>query len=86
MRGGNGVVVTVRHGERITELFVAGRLAERSFARTSGEPAGVVHIYYEWSDAAWALLDRAVLNNHWFGYRLTITTNRETRINTGETQ
>ena len=83
---GDGEVVTVRDGERITERFVAGRLAERSFARTSGEPAGVVHIDYEWSDAAWALPERAVLNNHWFGYRLTITTNRETRINTGETQ
>lgn len=86
IRDGDGEVVTVRDGEQITERYVAGRIAERTFARTSGEPAGVVHIDYEWSDAAWALPERAVLDNHWFGYRLTITTSSETRINAGETR
>ena len=79
-QGATGEIITSRVDERIAERYERGRLVERTFTRTSGEPAGTVHVSYEWGDQAWALPERAVLDNHWFDYKLTITTSSETLI------
>lgn len=75
-----GKRTTTRQGEQITERWTDGALAERTFARLDGEPAGLIRVTYEWAEPGWAAPTRAVLDNGWFGYRLTIATNRETRL------
>ena len=67
-------------GEDVQERWDDGKLIERSFSRTTGDPAGVIRIQYEWGRDDWAVPTRAVLDNGWFGYRLTIVTHSETRI------
>ena len=66
--------------EEVRERWRDGRLVERTFARVDGEPAGEIAITYEWGRADWAAPTRAVLDNGWFGYRLTIDTHAETRL------
>ena len=70
----------VMFGERVTEVWTDGRLAERRFERVDGEPAGVIRVTYEWGRADWIGPTRAVLDNGWYGYRLDIRTHAETRI------
>ena len=67
-------------GEVIKERWVDGHLAHRSFEREDGEPAGVIAIAYDgWEPGADAPR-RAVLDNGWFGYRLTIETVDQQRL------
>lgn len=70
-------------GERVTERREGGVLRERRFERVDGTPAGTITITYEWGQADWALPTRALLDNGWFGYQLTIDTHSETRLDTG---
>jgi hypothetical protein len=67
-------------GETIEETWADGRLAERCFRRNDGEPAGTITIHYEWEHAEWHAPTRAVLDNGWFGYTLTIVTHSETLL------
>jgi hypothetical protein len=78
--GGDGQREGVVDGERVVELRRAGRLAERCFTRVDGKPPGAIVIRYEWRDSDWAVPARVVLDNGWFGYRLTVETHDETRI------
>ena len=86
-----------RDGERITERWADGRLRERTFTRLDGARDGTIRISYRWTrsgdadpewadperaDPEWALPPHAVLDNAWFGYRLTIDTSSETRLPT----
>ena len=73
-------VVTEVDGEQVAERWDRGRLVERIFTRTSGAPEGTIRVSYEWGRGDWALPERAVLDNGWFGYRLTIVTSSETRL------
>lgn len=66
--------------ERITETFREGRLQKRVFERLDGQPQGAITITYDWQQPTWALPTRAVLDNGWFGYQLTIVTHSETRL------
>lgn len=67
-------------GERVVEVVVDGRLAERRFTRLDGQPAGTITIRYEWGPDEWTAPVRAELDNGWFGYRLTVVTLAETRL------
>jgi hypothetical protein len=67
-------------GEVVREQWTEGRLRSRTFEREDGTPAGVIAIAYEgWEDGADAPR-RAVLENGWFGYRLTIETVDQQRL------
>ncbi|MCK5942950.1 MAG: DUF3261 domain-containing protein [Planctomycetes bacterium] len=76
----DGERVTERDDERILERWRDGRLVERRFERLDGARDGVIRISYQWDRDGWAVPTRAVLDNGWFGYRLTIETHGETRI------
>lgn len=83
--GYSGERAMERDGERITERWEQGQLAERSFVRTDGKREGTIRIRYEWSEPdpggrSWVVPHRAMLDNGWFGYRLTIATSSETRL------
>jgi len=80
---GDSEVVTDRDHERIRERWEQGRLVERTFTRDSGVPQGLIRVAYDWGHGQWALPERAVLDNGWFGYRLTIVTSSETRLDEG---
>jgi hypothetical protein len=67
-------------GEEITETWRGGRLQQRTFRRLDNQPAGLITVTYEWQQQAWAVPSRAVLDNAWFGYELSITTSSETRL------
>lgn len=67
-------------GERVVETWSAGRLVERIFTRLSGEPAGEIRIRFHWERADLGVPSRTVLDNGWFGYRLTIETLEETSL------
>ena len=66
-------------GEQVVEIHAKGRLVERRFTRLSGQPAGSIVIRYEWGDEAAGRIAprRAVLDNGWFGYRMTVDTHSE---------
>jgi hypothetical protein len=66
--------------ERILERIVDGHLVERRFSRLDGEPTGEIIVRYEWDRPAAVAPSRAVLDNGWFGYRLTIETRTETLL------
>lgn len=68
--------------EEITETWQGGRLRQRTFRRLDEQPAGMITVTYEWQKPDWAVPSRAVLDNAWFGYQLTITTSSETRLDT----
>jgi predicted exporter len=67
-------------GERVVELWAAGRLAERTFTRVDRRPEGAITVRYAWDRADWLAPTRAVLANGWFGYELTVETAEETRL------
>lgn len=66
--------------EQVREVWKAGRLVERRFTRGDGQPDGTIAIRYEWDNADWWAPTRAILDNGWFGYRLTVDTLEETRL------
>lgn len=66
--------------EIISETFANGRLTKRTFARLNQQPKGLITIRYEWGKPEWALPTKAILDNAWFGYELTIVTHSETRL------
>jgi hypothetical protein len=66
--------------ERVVEVVAGGRLLERRFTRLRGPPDGAIAIRYEWGPDGAVAPARAVLDNGWFGYRLTIDTQRETLL------
>jgi len=67
-------------GEVVHERWSDGRLQQRRFEREDGQPAGAIEIsYHGWEDGADAPR-RAVLDNGWFGYRLTIETVDQQRL------
>jgi hypothetical protein len=68
--------------ERIVEVHKDGRLVERRFTRLDGKPAGAIVVRYEWAgtDASRRAPARAVLDNGWFGYRLTVDTHTEAAL------
>ncbi|MCB9877039.1 MAG: DUF3261 domain-containing protein [Planctomycetes bacterium] len=76
--------------EHVTERRDGDRLLERTFVRRSGEPAGAITVTCSWS--ADRSVDgevhhapgRVVLDNGWFGYRLTIDTIAETLLDTDD--
>ena len=82
--GAEGPRSVERDGEIVAERWHQGRLTERTFIRAAGEPEGVIRVRYEWGQNDWAAPTRAVLDNGWFGYRLTIATISETRIPPGD--
>ena len=67
-------------GEEVVETWLDGRLQSRTFRRLDDQPAGLITVTYEWQQPSWASPSRAVLNNAWFGYQLTITTSSETLL------
>jgi hypothetical protein len=68
--------------ERVVEVHRSGRLVERRFARLDGKPAGEIVVRYEWRDGDHGRRapSRAVLDNGWLGYRLTVDTHTETLL------
>lgn len=68
--------------ERIVEVQKNGLLVERRFTRLDGKPAGTIVVRYEWGsiDAGRRAPSRAVLDNGWFGYRLTVDTHTEAAL------
>ncbi len=67
-------------GERVTERWAGGRLIERRFTRADARPPGEIVVRYEgWHDGQDAPA-RAVLDNGWFGYTLTIETLVQQRL------
>ncbi len=79
-RGTDAARETVVGDELVVEVVVGGRLAERRFTRLDGKPAGTITVRYAWDRADWLAPTRAVLDNGWFGYRLTIDTLAETLL------
>lgn len=67
-------------GERVVERWQAGRPVERRFTRLDGAPAGELVVTLRWDRGDWWAPSEAVLDNRWFGYRLTVTTSEETRL------
>jgi len=78
----DGERTVVVGGEQIVEVRAGGRLVERRFTRLDGKPAGAIVVRYEWApdDAGRVAPKRAVLDNGWFGYRMTVDTHAETRL------
>ena len=86
----NGAVSDGEHsavvdGERVVEVRSGGKLRERRFTRCDGMPAGDIVVRYEWSetDVGRVAPRRAVLDNGWFGYRMTVETHAETVLSRG---
>jgi len=81
----DGVRSAVVDGERVVEIRSGGKLKERRFTRCDGVPAGDIVVRYEWSDADSGRVAprKAVLDNGWFGYRMTVDTHAETRLSRG---
>jgi len=72
-------------GEEIRETWRNSRLQERTFRRLDNQPPGLITVTYDWqkpdgSTPNWAVPYRASLDNGWFGYKLSITTSSETRL------
>jgi hypothetical protein len=82
----NGTHSAERNGEAIREVWLDGRLQQRTFRRLDNQPVGEICIRYEWQAPDWALPSKAVLDNGWFGYQLTILTHSETRLAPKETE
>ncbi len=59
-------------GERITERLEGDVLLRRTFERLDGQPPGAITVTYEG--------DRAILDNGWFGYTLTVETSDRQRL------
>lgn len=78
--GGDGKHSATVDGEVVAETWAGGRLTERRFQRVDGAPAGDIVVRYEWLRADWRAPTRVVLDNGWFGYRLTVDTHAETLL------
>jgi hypothetical protein len=64
-----------RDGEVMTEYWQDGRVLQRRFRRTSGDPAGEIVIVYESGMALGGPPPQHIaFTNGWYGYRLDITT------------
>lgn len=61
-------------GEMVRERWREGRLVERTFRRTDGEPDGVVRVDYGEGLAPDHAPPRIELHNGWLGYSLTVET------------
>lgn len=60
--------------ERVTETWNGGVLTHRTFQRLDNDPPGTIVVTYAgWKPGSRAP-ERAVLNNGWFGYSMTIQT------------
>ena len=59
---------------------------QRTFARLDGDPAGLVRVRYDWTadDAGRLAPHHIELDSEWFGYRLTIDTHAEERLEPAE--
>jgi len=70
--------------ERVQEVWNGGRLVERRFTRLDGKPEGSITVTYDWRNVEPQRLapGSTVLDNSWFGYRLTVDTHSETRLAT----
>lgn len=67
-------------GEHIVERWRAGKLMQRRFERDDQQPPGTIVVdYSNWGDDN-AAPGRAVLNNGWFGYSLTVDTLEQQRL------
>lgn len=66
--------------EEIAEVWEDGRLRRRAFTRVDGEPAGTIVVEYQWERGDWRAPSRAVLDNGWLGYRLTVETFAESLL------
>ncbi len=75
----DGVHAADLGGERITEVWKAGRLVRRTFVRRSGKPAGEIRIDYT-ASAGHQFPTAVRIENGWFGYRLSISTLGEQRL------
>ncbi len=73
----DGTHVVERGGERVTELWAAGRLQRRTFVRVSGDLPGEVRIDFVGGMSEDRSPARIEFDNGWFGYHLTITTTGE---------
>lgn len=58
----------------VSETHVEGRLRDRTFTRSDAADRGELRVSYEQWDPALRAPNRAVLDNPWFGYQLTIVT------------
>ncbi|MBL9079721.1 MAG: DUF3261 domain-containing protein [Planctomycetes bacterium] len=69
-------------GERVRERWADGRLQQRRFERLDATPPGTITITYDWTgtEPSWQAPRHVVLDNGWFGYRLTVDTHAETRL------
>ena len=67
-------------GEAIHELRRDGHLVQRRFRRLDGAPKGEIVVDYEWGHDDWVGPTRVVIDNGWFGYRLTVDTHTETLL------
>lgn len=64
----------------ISETYERGRLRSRSFTRSDAPDRGVLRVQYgDWGDDLSAAR-RVILDNAWFGYRLTILTVDQERL------
>ncbi len=70
----DGAHAVTRGEESIRERWEGGRLVERAFRRTSGDPAGEIVIAYDGGMIPGRSPPRRmVLENGWFGYRIELT-------------
>ncbi|MFT7465545.1 MAG: hypothetical protein ACI9EF_003914 [Pseudohongiellaceae bacterium] len=82
-------------GEEVHEEWLGGRLIERRFRRLDDQPPGELLVHYTWESSApgaagasasapgsalGSAPSRAVLDNTWFRYKLTVDTLQETLL------
>lgn len=89
---GDGSRTCTFGGEEIRETWRAGRLQQRTFRRLDNKPEGLITVSYDWQQPddneegkPWAVPGLAVLDNAWFGYKLTIKTSSEYRLDDTDT-
>jgi hypothetical protein len=64
----------------ISETYTEGRLVARDFQRSDAIDRGEIRVRYEGWVPGLSAPQRAVLNNAWFGYELTIVTVEQQRL------
>ncbi len=64
------------HDERVTERWLGGRVVERRFERLDGQPAGAIIARFK-GPANPVIASQVELENHWFGYSLTIESSEQ---------
>lgn len=70
----DGTRETVADDERVTETWNNGTLTTRTFQRLDNNPPGSIVITYEGWKPGNRAPQRAILDNRWFGYKLTVKT------------